>query len=84
MITKDNLKDLLRFLQFSEDKNVFSKHFEGDFDLKIDFNLSKIIYPTSLKVHGDYTTNFSSDDNFVVFECVYRLLAKGYKPHHIE
>ena len=33
---------------------------------------------------GEFTSNFSSDENFVVFECVDRLLSKGYKPEHIE
>lgn len=30
------------------------------------------------------TCNFSQPENFVVFECVHRLLEKGYKPEHIE
>lgn len=28
--------------------------------------------------------NFRAPENFVVFECVYRLLSKGYRPEHIE
>ena len=85
MINKDNLKDLLTSLKFEEHKNIFSKHFTtGDFYLKVDFNTSKIIYPQALKISGDYTTNFSSAENYVVLECVHRLLEKGYKPQHIE
>jgi len=30
------------------------------------------------------TCNFSANENFVVFECVHRLLEKGYKAEHIE
>ncbi|MDE0553589.1 MAG: N-6 DNA methylase [Candidatus Poribacteria bacterium] len=30
------------------------------------------------------TCNFSHPENFVVFECVHRLLKKGYKPEHLE
>ena len=34
---------------------------------------------------GDETTsNFSHEENFVVFECVHRLLEKGYQPKHLE
>lgn len=85
MINKDNFKDLLIFLEFSENGNVFSKHFtQGDFYLKVDFTSSKLIYPPKLKIGGEFTTNFSSSENFVVFECVHRLLKKGYKPEHIE
>ncbi len=85
MITKDNIKPLLTSLGFVGADNVYAKHFaEGDFYLKIDFNASKINYPPALKIHGEFTTNFSYDENFVVFECVHRLLTKGYKPQHIE
>lgn len=30
------------------------------------------------------TTNFSEPENFVVLECVNRLLDKGYRPENIE
>lgn len=30
------------------------------------------------------TCNFSDNENFVVLECVTRLLDKGYRPKHIE
>ena len=32
----------------------------------------------------DGTTTFHQNESFVVFECVHRLLEKGYKPEHIE
>lgn len=35
-------------------------------------------------MHGEFTCNFSSNENFVVFECVNRLFEKGYKPEHLE
>ena len=85
MINKDNFKDLLTTLNFSENSEIYTKHFpEGDFYLKVDFKNHKIIYPSQLKVGGEFTTNFSSPENFVVFECVHKLLSKGYKPQHIE
>ena len=85
MINKDNFKDLLTTLNFSENSEIYTKHFpEGDFYLKVDFKNYKIIYPSQLKVGGEFTTNFSSPENFVVFECVHKLLSKGYKPQHIE
>ena len=54
--------------------------------LQADFHNKKLIYPTDqgLIVNGDFTCNFTSNENFVVFECVHRLLEKGYKPEHIE
>jgi type I restriction-modification system DNA methylase subunit len=87
MITKDNLKDLLLNLGFSENGNVYSKHFANhDCDLTVDFKKNELIYPESkgLKINERQTCNFSSAENFVVFECVHRLLAQGYKPESIE
>ena len=85
MINKENFKDLLKMLNFEEKGSIFSKHFsQDDFYLRVDFNTSKISYPTNLKVHGEFTTNFAYGENFVVFECINRLLEKGYKPQHIE
>ena len=88
MITKSNFKDLLKTLHFQEDKGIFIKYFEDiDALLKVDFNGDgKIIYPEDkgLLVNGDFTINFKSSENFVVFECVHRLFDKGYKPEHIE
>jgi len=83
----DNLKDLLLFLNFTQHQNVFTKEFtSGDHSLSIDFENKEIIYPEAygLKVNERQTCNFSSNENFVVFECVHRLLEKGYKPEHIE
>jgi type I restriction enzyme M protein len=85
MLTKDNFKNLLLFLDFTETSGVYSKHFaEGNFYLKADFDKSELVYPDALTVNERQTCNFSSNENFVVFECVHRLLAKGYKPEHIE
>lgn len=83
----DNLKDLLLFLNFTQHQNVFTKKFSsGDHSLSIDFEKKQIIYPEAygLKVNERQTCNFSSNENFVVLECVHRLLEKGYRPEHIE
>lgn len=87
MITKDNLKDLLQNLGFSENGNVYIKHFANhDCELAVDFKKGELLYPQSkgLKINERQTCNFSSAENFVVFECVHRLLAQGYKPESIE
>ena len=87
MITKDNLKTLLLALQFEQNGNQFSKRFaDSDTFLKVDFDKNLLIYPEDqgLKIHERQTCNFSANENFVVFECVHRLLKKGYKPEHIE
>ncbi len=83
MITKDNFKDVLENLNFKKDKNIYIKKFES-FDLKVDFEKDKLIYPNEIKIHGEFTTTFKQNENFVVFECVHKLLTQGYNPTHIE
>jgi len=87
MIDKSNFKQVLLHLDFIENANVLSKNFPGiDANLKADFNKQKLIYPTDkgFTISGEFTTSFNQKENFVVFECVYRLFEKGYKPQHIE
>ncbi|MDO9139247.1 MAG: type I restriction enzyme HsdR N-terminal domain-containing protein [Methylobacter sp.] len=87
MITKDTLQALLQRLNFEQTGKVFAKTFaNSDTFLSVDFDKSQLIYPESqgLTIHNRQTCNFSDNENFVVFECVHRLLEKGYKPEHIE
>ena len=85
MITKTNFKNLLKTLGFTEEGNTFQKSI-SEADLKVDFSKQSIIYPEDrgLIVNRRDTCNFSQPENFVVFECVHRLLEKGYKPEHLE
>ena len=83
MITKENFPALLTYLGFASEDGVYTKYiFEHEFT--IDFPSERIDYPKGLKVWNNQTRNFSFNENFVVFECVHRLIEKGYQPHHIE
>ena len=88
MINKDNFKDLLKTLNFEESKGIYFKYFPHNPTayLKADFNKSELIFPeeNNFTINERQTCNFSSPENFVVFECVNRLFEKGYKPEHIE
>lgn len=85
MITKENLRELLLNIGFTVHNNIYHKSFK-DAILKVDFEEGKLIYPEDkgLKINERQTCNFKSNENFVVFECVHRLLEKEYKPEHIE
>lgn len=85
MITNDNFEGLLIGLGFSKKKDQYTKSVKG-YSLDVNFSAKTLQYPEArgLKVHERQTCNFSSNENFVVFECVHRLLEKGYKPEHIE
>ena len=83
----EDFKKLLVYLEFDLKKDVFTKHFsQFDCDLKVDLKNGKLIYPIEkgFIVNSETTSNFSSNENFVVFECVHRLLSQGYKPESIE
>lgn len=86
MITRDNFQKVLTKLGFTEDKKVFSKPFGSLAECVMTVNWSKgqLIYPESIKINDRTTCNFEHPENFVVFECVHRLLEKGYRPEHIE
>ena len=87
MITKENFKKVLEKLAFTENKNIYTKTFhELDCELKVDFKNELLIYPENkgLKVNERQTCNFKANENFVVFECVFKLLNQGYNPAHIE
>jgi type I restriction-modification system DNA methylase subunit/restriction endonuclease S subunit len=83
LITKENFKQVLEKLDFINNNEIYTKNI-NDFELKSDFNKEELIFPKELIVNDKTTSNFSSDENFVVFECVHKLLIQGYHPKHIE
>ncbi len=89
MITKENFQKVLEKLGFnnSKDINIYIKPFpEFDCDLKVDFKNETLIYPEEkgFKINERQICNFKQAENFVVFECVHKLLLQGYSPKHIE
>lgn len=85
MININNFKDVLKSLNFEENDDIFIRRYGGAY-LEVDFNKKELIYPEAegLTINERQTCNFSQNENFVVFECVHRLLVQGYKPEHIE
>lgn len=87
MITKENLKKVLSFLGFEKETigEYYSKIY-STCSIHVDFDNETLIYPEDkgLVVNDKTTSNFSHNENFVVFECVCRLFDKGYRPEHIE
>lgn len=88
MITKDNLCDLLEAMEYREGTTgVYEKKY-SDFEcsITVDCNKELIIYPEEkgFQVNDHTTSNFDENENFVVLECIDRLLTKGYRPEHIE
>ena len=88
MITIDNLRPLLAYLgykQTNKNTEVWTCTFAPSSSLiSVNFDEGKITYPSDLKIHRETTTNFSQSENFVVLECVTRLLNLGYTPSQLE
>lgn len=83
MITINNLEQVLTVLDFQKENQIWTKEFTSlNCSLSVDFSQKKLIYPEEIKGRERNDT-FAAPENFVVFECVYRLLDKGYRPEHI-
>lgn len=86
MINKENLKKVLNFLEFTHRKEIYTyKNKILGYTIVVDFaGKGKITYPDGVIVNDETTNNLTKNENFVVLECVYRLLKLGYKPECIE
>ena len=61
-------------------EKIYKQH---DYSIEIDFSKEKICYGDLIGADCKTTQNFSQAENWVVLECVDRLLEKGYKPQNI-
>jgi type I restriction enzyme M protein len=82
------VKALLKSLKFSpkeKSEGVFQKKYaaHNGYTIEVDFKREKIDYGKLIKSESKTTQNFSQAENWVVLECVDRLLEKGYAPQNI-
>ena len=83
MITVGNFKAALKAMGFTENGSLYEKQYPAfHCSMRVDFDACKLLYPSQIK-GGDRNNGFDAPENFVVFECVDRLLSKGYRPEHI-
>ncbi|MCL2039387.1 MAG: restriction endonuclease subunit S [Bacteroidetes bacterium] len=79
-----NLLEILGFVPKENLADLFVKKYQqDDYCLEVDFANQTINYGNRIKYENKTTQNFSQQENFVVLECVNRLLEKGYKPKNI-
>ncbi len=89
MIGRDNLREVLGVIGFTPISNstLEKRYHDFDYVIQVDFKEKEIRYQEGkdgIKVHDRTTCNFERPENFVVLECVNRILEKGYRPEHIE
>ena len=93
--TIDTIKSLINRMGFLPEDGVSNIYFKkyvmhNNYIIRVNFNTSKIEYRENdvseedgIKC-GDLTTsNFENSENFVVLECINRLLEKGYAPKNL-
>ena len=82
-----DIKRLITLLGFQPKDGVVGiyekKYSQHNYSIEIDFNRKQIGYGKLIGADCKTTQNFSQDENWVVLECVDRLLEKGYKPQNI-
>ncbi len=78
-------KKLIQVLGFIPKENtsgIFHKNYNG-YSIEIDFERQQFDFGNKIIGGRTTTQNFSQAENWVVLECIDRLLEKGYKPEHI-
>lgn len=88
-VSLEYVKKLLLILGYKEiHSGIFNKRYKNNYSINIDFEKEKIFYidnnfNKNVKLGDETTSNFENSENFVVLECVDRLLEKGYSPDSI-
>ena len=83
----DNMK-LIQALGFTPKENssgVFQKKYAlcDNYAIEVDFGNQSFLFGDKIKAESKTTQNFSQAENWVVLECLDRLLEKGYQPQNI-
>lgn len=79
-------KELLKHLWFLPKENtseVYTKKYSSWYSIEVDFLEEVFDYWEKIQSESKTTQNFSQEENWVVLECVNRLLEKWYKPEDI-
>lgn len=81
-------RKILEILGFTPKENtsgIFYKKYNSvdNYTIEVDFDNKYINYGNLIQTESKTTSNFSQPENFVVLECVNRLLEKGYHPKNI-
>lgn len=80
-----NYKNFIQTLGFTPKENtsgIYHKKYNG-YAIEIDFENSIFNFGNKIKGESKTTQNFSQAENWVVLECVDRLLEKGYPPQNV-
>lgn len=81
-----NLISAIGFVPKGTEEKVYVKRYSkhNGCSLEVDFENKRISYDDKIKVNHQRVSGLDDNENFVVLECVNRLLEKGYEPQHLE
>lgn len=87
-MSHENIKKLILAIGFLPEEgkeNTYTKQYKNhsNYTISLDFNSENINYGEKITIGDRTTSNFSSSENFVVLECVDKLLVKGYAPEKL-
>ena len=77
------LAQIIGYQPKENSSNLFIKTYNNGYCIELDFDKEIINYGNLIICENKTTSNFSQPENFVVLECVDKLLEKGYKPQNI-
>lgn len=73
----------LGFLPKENTSGIFVKKYIDGYTIEIDFEKETFFFGGKIKIGDKYSQNITKPEDWVVLECVNRLLEKGYKPENI-
>lgn len=77
------LAQVLGFIPKENSSGIFSKKYKDSYTIEIDFEKQIFHFGGKIKIQGKDIQNICKPEDWVVLECVNRLLEKGYKPENI-
>ncbi|MDO9038879.1 MAG: N-6 DNA methylase [Lutibacter sp.] len=81
-----NYKKLIQNFNFQPKENtsgIFIKKYPDGYCIEVDFEKETFHFGGKIKIQGKDSQNITKPEDWVVLECVNRLLEKGYKPENI-
>ncbi|PWA04569.1 N-6 DNA methylase [Flavobacterium psychrotolerans] len=73
----------LGFLPKENTSGIFYKKYVDGYCIEVDFEKNTFHFGGKIKIQGKDSQNITKPEDWVVLECVNRLLEKGYKPENI-
>lgn len=79
-------KKLIQNIGFQAKENtsgIFIKKYSDGYSIEVDFEKNTFYFGGKIKIQGKDSQNICKPEDWVVLECLNRLLEKGYKPENI-